>query len=183
LQSNALSLLLTNQSLKVMSNIQEIWKDISGHEGRYQVSSSGKIKSLLTSKILKSRKTIHGYLHVGLCVNSKPKSKVIHRIVAIAFIPNPQNKPQVNHKDGNRTNNEVTNLEWVTASENVIDGFKRGRKITHSKKVNQHSKNGDLIKKYDSIWLASKTTGATRSSIRECIKGNQKSAGGYIWTL
>ena len=96
--------------------MQEIWKDIKGYEGLYQVSNLGNVKSLKTNKNLYSSNA-KGYRRVGL-FKGKRKGYSIHRLVAQAFIPNPENKPCVNHKDCNRANNNVNNLEWCTHKEN-----------------------------------------------------------------
>lgn len=116
----------------------EIWKPIKGYEGLYQVSNSGQVKScericktgnglgehLLPEKILKPCTDKDGYFHIVLCKNSKTKTFSIHRLVATAFIPNPENKPYINHLDCNKQNNNVDNLEWCTAQENTIHASK-----------------------------------------------------------
>ena len=108
-----------------MGNL-EIWKDIQEYEGLYQISNYGRVKSLRDNKgnyrekIIKSRPSKNGYIIINLSKNGKAKTFKIHRLVSIHFIPNPENKPQVNHKDGNKLNNSVSNLEWVTASENSL---------------------------------------------------------------
>lgn len=105
--------------------MEEIWKDIKEYEGIYQVSNLGRVKSLKHSKegkLLKGRVTGKGYLSVALFRNSVRKSNSIHRLVAEAFIPNPENKPEVNHIDENKLNNDVSNLEWVTSKENSNHG-------------------------------------------------------------
>lgn len=127
--------------LLIPAEIEE-WKDIIGYVGYYQVSSFGRVKSLRnirgnTDKIL-SQIPNWGYLRVGLWVNGVSKIKRVHRIVAESFIENPKNKPCVNHKDGNKTNNNVSNLEWVTYSENEL----------HSCRV--------LIKSPNKPWLGKK---------------------------
>lgn len=94
----------------------EIWKDIEGFEGKYQVSSWGRIRSV--NGILKTYENKKGYLKIGLYKNGKYHKRRINRLVAQAFIPNPYDLPQVNHMDGNKRNNSVTNLEWVTDSAN-----------------------------------------------------------------
>lgn len=108
-----------------MQEITEIWTDIKGYEGLYQISNKGNIKSFISSKIL-SPLFANGYLQVRLYKNSKSIRQKIHRLVAAAFIPNPANKPQVNHKNGIKTDNRVENLEWVTASENTRHAHKNG---------------------------------------------------------
>jgi hypothetical protein len=105
----------------------ETWKSIKGYEDIYKVSNLGRVKRLKgygskNDKILKQRSGKRGYYYINLCKNGKPKSQKIHRLVADAFIPNPNNKPQVNHKDGNKLNNNGKNLEWVTNKENILHG-------------------------------------------------------------
>ena len=117
----------------------EVWKDIEGYEGVYQVSTCGNIKSLAKprkngnsrcyiqkEKLLKQSFTSTGYKKVELYKDGKRKSFKVHRLVAIAFIPNPDNKPEVNHIDGNKINNNIDNLEWVTSSENTIHAYETG---------------------------------------------------------
>ena len=96
----------------------ETWRDIKGYEGLYQVSNYGRVKSLIKGIILKPKVCKTGYLCVGLWKDGKQKWMLIHRLVTQTFIPNPVNKPQVNHIDGVKSNNVVYNLEWVTSSEN-----------------------------------------------------------------
>lgn len=110
----------------------EIWKDIPGYEGRYQVSNTGEVKSLNynssgKSKLLKQIADKKGYKRVGLCKNGKRKHYSVHRLVAIAFLPNPNNLPQVNYKDENKANNCVDNLEWCNAKYNNNYGTKKER--------------------------------------------------------
>ena len=106
----------------------EIWKPVVGYLGFYEISNLGRVKSLKDNLgrdrelILKPQKRKDGYFTIEL----KRSTKFLHRIVAEAFIPNPENKPQVNHKDSNRENNQTGNLEWVTASENIFHGYKYG---------------------------------------------------------
>lgn len=98
----------------------EIWKEVDGFGGRYKISSKGRIMSSWGGWKLKTPTIQRGYYVTGLYLKPKKKVEFIHRLVAMAFIPNPEAKPQVNHKDGNKLNNDVENLEWVTASENAI---------------------------------------------------------------
>lgn len=111
--------------------MEEMWKDVEGYEGLYQVSNYGRVKNLerkipyrfglrtIPERILKNCENEYGYLYVRLCKETNSKKYKIHRLVANAFIENPDNKKCVNHKDGNKKNNCVDNLEWVTHSENM----------------------------------------------------------------
>lgn len=109
----------------------EIWKDIVGYEGIYQCSNTGKVKRLVSNRCLRERvlKGVNnrGYLMVTLCKNAVHNRQLVHRIVAELFIPNPLNRPQVNHIDANPSNNCVNNLEWCNQSENIIHAHKLGR--------------------------------------------------------
>lgn len=105
---------------------KEEWKDIVGYEGIYQISNLGNVKSINKNSIMKPSKLPKGYLQIGLTKNGKRKYTSIHRLVAKTFIPNPNNLPCVNHKDCNTSNNNISNLEWVTHKEN---NDYRGRKI------------------------------------------------------
>ena len=127
--------------LKALSKHKEIWKDIQGYEGHYQVSNLGNVRSLdrtvavnlskqperkVKGRVLRKTINKYGYCCVLLWLNKKSKFSTIHRLVANAFIPNPLDKPQVNHKDSNRSNNYVHNLEWATHSENQKHGYLAG---------------------------------------------------------
>lgn len=112
--------------------MEVVWLDIAEYEGLYQVSNCGRVKSLPRNgtikeeRMLKPRVSKNGYLYVHLRNGNISKYVKIHRLVAEAFIPNPDNKPQVNHINGNKLDNTVDNLEWVTASENTMHAFKLG---------------------------------------------------------
>ena len=166
--------------------MQEIWKDIKDYEGIYQVSNFGRIKN--KTKILSPQISNCGYLRIIL----KNKHYSVHRLVAETFIPNFKNKPQVNHIDGNKTNNSVTNLEWVTDSENQIHNYKnlqfkpsmlnkKGKNHVASKNIYQFDKNNNFIKEWTSIVEASKTLNICACNITQCAKGDRKTAGGFIW--
>lgn len=174
--------------------MQEIWKDIKGYEGLYQVSNLGRIKSLerktfgnkygvhkLKEKILKKGKC-GKYNIVVLRKDKKNKTLYIHRLVAKAFINNPKKYPEVNHKDGNTINNNVENLEWCDRSYNILHAYDN-ELIKKRKKVEQYDKDNNLLNIYESIMEASKKTNIDRSHISACCKGKKKykSAGGYIW--
>ena len=125
--------------------MEEIWKDIEGYEGLYQISNLGRVKSFprkgtqtKKEKILKEKRDKKGYCFVSLNnVGAKPYK--IHRLVAQAFIPNLENKPQINHIDGDKTNNRIDNLEWCNNSENQIHAYKKGLNASVlEKKVKQY---------------------------------------------
>ena len=131
--------------------MQELWRDVKGYQGCYQVSNYGRVKSTaqhnwLHKQIIRKPKT-RRYAELPLASNGKTKWVLVHRLVAQAFIPNPQNKPEVNHKDGNKLNNNVDNLQWCTKSENELHslytlGFYKSDKFNEMyKKVQKHLKN------------------------------------------
>ena len=105
--------------------MKEIWKDIPGYEGLYQASNLGRIKKIWKTKesIMKPALQKEGYLRLGLFKNGKRKSYQLHRLIALCFVENKENKKYVNHKDGNKQNNNADNLEWVTASENLKHAY------------------------------------------------------------
>ena len=156
--------------------MKEIWKDIKGYEGKYQISNLGNVKNLKTSYILKGVDT-RGYLRVGFTKNKKVKLFRIHRLVAEAFIPNPYNKPEINHIDGNKHNNKITNLEWCTSQENTIHSYKNNLQKTYP--VYQYDLNNNFINKFPTIKKAIEITKIYH--ISDCCNGKRKTAGGYIW--
>lgn len=170
-------------------NNMEVWRDIAGYEGLYQVSNKGRIKSLLDGKerILRLHANIRwGYLNTFLYKDKKRKTFRVHRLVAMAFIPNPDNLPEVNHKDEIVNNNCVENLEWCTSLYNNHYGKHRQRMKetateTRGRPVLQFSENGDFISEYRSIGEAWRKTKISRAHIGEVCKGNRKTAGGYMW--
>ena len=166
--------------------MEEIWKDIQGYEELYQISNYGRIKSLKYNKdnILKPYMTSTGYYKIDLRKNNTRKIKPIHKLVAQHFIDNPENKPEVNHKDGNKLNNRVENLEWVTRSENIKHSYKTGLHI-HSpdcKRVYQIDVNTEqMIKSYNSVNAAARQLNLRHESISACANGITNSYGGYKW--
>lgn len=165
----------------------EIWKDIKGYEGLYQISNYGKVKSLKRGILLKPCTNHKGYLSVVLYKKSEKCCKRIHRLVAEAFIPNSNNKPQVNHIDCNKHNNKVDNLEWCDNSENQIHAFKNrlqtntGNNNPRARRINQYDLNGDFIKTWESIYDIINTLQFNRSTIWRCCTGRYKQGKGYIW--
>ncbi|WP_334352211.1 NUMOD4 domain-containing protein [Companilactobacillus sp. HBUAS56257] len=161
----------------------EIWKTIDGFENLYEVSNLGRVRSLFRyKKILKPNCLKSGYQAVSLYKNKKKYLGLIHRLVAIAFIPNPLNKPQVNHIDEIKSNNHVENLEWMTAKENMSYGTARERtNKAQGQKVIQLDINGKMISQFDTENIASQMTGANRYKISAVINGHRKTAGGYLW--
>lgn len=160
----------------------EFWKDIEGYEGLYQISSFGRVKSLKYGKerILKPLVDKDGYLLAILCKEGKTKNHKIHRLVASAFLPNPNNYPCINHKDENKQNNCVDNLEWCTVKYNINYGTRTEK---CSKKVGQYDLKGKLIKTWKSIMEIERRTGFFRSNITACCRGykNHKTAYNYYW--
>jgi hypothetical protein len=162
----------------------EIWRDIKNYEGIYEVSNLGRIKSISRNgtikenRILKPNKVM-GYSQVGLQKYGTRKYKKIHRLVAEAFIPNPENKKEVNHKDGNKTNNCVDNLEWVTTSENQLHSYYELK--NNIKSVIQLSLNNEIIKEWESIAKVEQELKISNADICKCCKGKRKTAGGYKW--
>ena len=168
---------------------KEIWKPIKGYEGLYQVSNFGRVKSLKfgKEKILKQSKNKKtGYLHVVLCKNGILKTFRVHRLVAEAFLDNPNNLPCVNHKDENKTNNNVDNLEWCNAKYNLNYGNRNKRiseKMTNgklSKPVLQYTLDGELVKKWPSAHECGRN-GYNRGNVVACCLGYLKFYKGYIW--
>lgn len=166
--------------------MEEIFKDIKNYKGIYQISNFGRVKSLKRNIILKPSTNKKGYLQVVL-YNNASKTVRIHRLVAEAFIPNPNNLPQVNHKDGNKINNFFNNLEWVNNSENQKHAFSlklqdnRGNKNPRVRKINQYDLNGNLIKTWNSIYDITNELHINRSCIWRCCIGRYKKSHNYVW--
>ncbi len=163
--------------------MQEIWKDIKNYP-KYQVSNLGRVKSLNynstgLSKVMKLAKTTKGYLCVCFYKDKKSHVKPVHRVVAEAFLPNLDNKPQVNHINGDKTNNRVDNLEWCDNQYNQEHAIKNG--LRRLKSVMQYDKVGMLIKTWANAAEASKALSIDLGHIVMVCKGDRKTAGGYIW--
>lgn len=163
----------------------EIWKDIEGYEGLYQISNYGNVKTLprprVKSTIMKLE--LHkGYYKVCFSKNNKSKHFFVHRLVAQAFIPNPDNLPCVNHKDENSLNNCVNNLEWCTQQYNLLYGNRRAKVIEKERKpVGQYTMSNELIRVHYSIQQAARNINRNAGPICRCCKGKQAFAYGYKW--
>lgn len=163
--------------------MKEVWKPIKNYEGLYEISNFGEVRSLPRQKtkggILKPLEdTRNDYLKVKLCKNGEEKRYTVHRLVAETFIPNPYNKPQVNHKNGNKHDNYFGNLEWCSCQENIVHSYRHQLKKT--KKVVQ-IKDNKIIRIYRSIHFASAETKISYPAIWYCANGRQEYAGGYEW--
>lgn len=178
--------------------MKEIWKDVKGFEGYYMVSNLGNVKSINYGRYygernIKQRKHKTGYVFVSLCHDGKMLNKLVHRLVAESFMTNTDQKPCVNHIDGNKENNVVTNLEWVTRSENTLHAIDHGLRAASnmqgrtgiknplSKPVFQYSRDNTLIKRWDCISDAARYYDCRPCTIINCVKGRIKSCKGYIW--
>lgn len=156
----------------------EIWRDIKGYEGLYEVSNFGRVYGIESRKIVHPYLNNRGYLKVDLYKGGKRKKVFVHRCVADAFIPNPSNYPEVNHKDEDKTNNIVFNLEFCDRKYNINYG-KGHERVTE--KVRKSVFCIELSKEYKSITDASQATGICLQSISMCCRGKYKTAGGYHW--
>ena len=170
---------------------EEVWRDIEGYEGRYQVSSMGRVKSLgrkdrfgrvIKERILEPAVTHNGYLRVGLHVDGKRKMLRVHRLVCEAFHENPDNKSEVNHVNEDKTDNRACNLEWSTRTENCNHGSRNERVAKAlSKPIGQFSLDGKLIKVWQSACEARRQTGFDQGYVGAVARGKFKQAYGYIW--
>lgn len=167
--------------------MNEIWRDIKVYEGLYQVSSLGRVKSLRTNKI-KSNRITNGYYYVSLWKDNTEKQLKVSRLVAEAFIPNPDNLPCVNHKDENKLNNTVENLEWCTYKYNSNYGTKNERMIltrnlkcssNAEKPVVKYTLNDEFMAEYPSISIAAKENNVLQQHIVRVCKLKRKSCKGY----
>lgn len=195
---------ITTRELLKGSNNMEIWKDIKGYEGEYQVSNLGNVKSLeryMTKPNRWGGQTVYfhkekqisknlckGYYKVHLYKDTEREIKSVHRLVAEAFLPNPNNLAQVNHKDENKLNNNVDNLEWCTHEYNMAYGTGRiraGQKHINlkalSKPVMQYTKDGKLVNTYPSIAEAGRQLGVCSRSIGQVANARKGTAYGYQW--
>jgi hypothetical protein len=169
------------------------WKDLIDYEGQYMICDEGQIKSLkprFFDRIMKARKDKDGYGVINLCRDGIKKTEKLHRLVALAFIPNPENLPEVNHKDGNKMNNAVSNLEWCTglqnkqhAKTNHLIKRHKGILMKPRARILQLDLNGNIIKEYGKVIDAAKAVGTHNSNITMCLTGfkGRMTAGGFKW--
>lgn len=148
----------------------------------YLVSNTGYVKNKKTNRILTNILSNDGYYCVGISVNKKNCRKRVHRLVAFAFIENPNNYPYVNHKNGIKTDNKVENLEWCTPQQNTQHAWDIGLAASVRKiKVKQYDLNGNFIEEYDSLTQAAKSLDLLGSKISQCCNGLRKTHGGFQW--
>lgn len=214
---------MTYDILATGSGGSEIWKDIQGYEGLYQISNMGRVKSLertrnmnlpghkkpapVRERILKFGQS-QGYQAVTLAKCGVNRKIRVHKLVALAFVPNPDRKPEINHKDGNKHNNIAENLEWVTPKENIRHAINTGlitsfpsnkgrrhteetlRRMSQSHRwgtsknhriVDQYSKSGEYIRTWNGFAAIEKELGLCKQNIQKCCCGATKSAYGYVW--
>ena len=193
------------ENLSIESLPNEEWRDVVGWEGLYQVSNLGRVKSLprciehkdgreffYPSKVIKNQKIGTGYRSVVLHRANIKNQYDVHRLVAETFIPNPNNLSDVNHKDGCKTNNILSNLEWCSRSDNLKHAYKNGLSRVHideaikecSRPVIQHAPSGEIIAEYASARKAAKASGYNQGRISQYCRGENKKYStykGYIW--
>ena len=163
-----------------MSEVETFVK-IEGFEN-YEVSNLGKVRNIKSGRMLKPHLNHNGYLKHHLYRHDKQKELFLHRIIATAFIDNPGEKPQVNHIDENKLNNDLSNLEWCTGRENLVHGTRTKRVAEKlSKKVIQLDLNDSVLNEFESMGQAERETGVPSGNISRCCNGERKSAGGYKW--
>lgn len=193
-----------------MQDTKLIWKPIPDYEGFYEVSNTGLVKSLariskagrggvpIQERIMKTRIDKYGYCQIKISKDGTHKRTCVHRLVALAFIPNPENKPQVNHINCIKTDNNVKNLEWNTVQENITHavannlrgsllGTKRAYKVQQPKRriaVNQFSLTGEFIKRWDSMIAACEFLNSNAPQhISYCCKGKKQQFMGFKWSF
>lgn len=177
-----------------------MWKEIKGYEGYYEVSNEGRVRSL-TRTILDSRGVLRtlsgsemklsesthrdrggdGYFVVNLRRDHTSNVCPVHRLVAEAFIPNDDNLPTVNHKDGDKHNNHVSNLEWASYADNNIHALEHNLRQPRGNRIAQYSLDGSLVSTYQSTCEAARQTGISRGMISHCLNGRCNKADGFVW--
>ncbi len=180
-----------------------MWREVDGFEGYYEVSDTGEVRSV--DRYVKNTRGRHagierflhgaimrqtlntcnngsgGYYVVNLHKNGMSSVIPVHSIIAKAFIPNPDNMPTVNHIDGNKQNNEISNLEWVSYSDNNTHALRLGLRSPRGCRVSQYSKDGVFLREYKSVSEAARISGVSRGMISHCINGRLKHASSFVW--
>ena len=177
----------------------EQWRDIQGFEGLYQISDHGRVKSndrvisqsnrygtttihVYKGRILKESMNPNGYIHVDLHKEGKTIRFLIHRLVAIHFLEKQDGQNIINHLDGNKSNNTVSNLEWCTQSQNIQYAYDHGTKIPpHMKRIAQYDMDGNLIKIWSSVSDVCRELKLQSSNIAKVCRGQRNHAGGFKW--
>lgn len=187
--------------MKFIDWFAEEWMTIEGYGGAYQVSNHGNVKSVertvirsngrpyhITERMMKPVIDNKGYVRVHLNDNGKTKFVPVHRLVAMAFVENAEHKPQVNHIDGNKTNNSFDNLEWCTNGENQIHAYKIGLNYVTGRAGRPKRRvcmidptTKEIVSTFESINDAERKTGIRSQNIQKVLKGVRKTAGGYEW--
>lgn len=186
---------------------KEMWKPLPGYEGYYQISNQGNVWSDRSCRLVKLKKTKAGYLRFSPSVKGKRQECLVHRMVALAFIPNPDWKSTVNHINEDKQDNRVGNLEWATMAEQNVHGTRIARAVAHTdwknrginyagvaakhdyhemnkkqmKPVLQLDKHGFLIAHFDGVAVAARKTGVSAGHLCSCLKGERRTCGGYVW--
>jgi hypothetical protein len=175
---------LRHQEKKIQKGAHRLskqWRDIPGYEGLYLVSDCGEVVGL-SRGLQRPAVDSYGYFRTALCKNGELKSFYVHRLVAMAFIQNPDNKPTVNHKNEDKTDNRVANLEWADVAAQNRHGTRMARANASRKiPVEQIDVSGNVVRRWPGTVDAVRELGLQKSSIRKCCKGQQKSCGGFIW--
>ena len=165
----------------------EVWKEIDGYIGKYEVSNLGRVRSLNYKRSglpreLKYEMNSKGYYCVDLCKNGKRKKYKVSRLVASAFVENTHGLPEVNHKDEDKMNNRADNLEWCDRVSNNNYGTRINKAAkAHQKPIVQYTKDGDFIAKWEGAKEVEKSLGISDGSIWLCCNNKRRTAGGFVW--
>lgn len=162
---------------------KEVWKDIEGYDSMYRISNLGNVYSKHINRNLKPGKTQDGYLYVMLQYNGKQKINLIHRLIATYFIPNPNNLPLINHKDEDKTNNSIDNLEWCTYAYNsTYNNVHIKRALELGQRVLAYNKDGEVMYDYCSAREAARQLGYQHTNISACCNGNIITYKNLVWS-